>query len=62
MLGKLMKYEFKASGRILMPLYAGILVMAVLSGIFTKASSNIFDIYTVYVAHIPKFISFISTI
>lgn len=32
MLGKLLKYEFKATGRILLPLYAVLLVMSVLMG------------------------------
>ncbi len=32
MLGKLMKYEFKASGRVLLPLYGAVIVTAILSG------------------------------
>lgn len=33
MLGKLMKYEFKACGRIFFPLYLGILVLSIINGI-----------------------------
>lgn len=36
MLGKLMKYEFKASGRVLLPIYAAVAVTAILSGIAAK--------------------------
>ena len=59
MLRKLTKYEFKASGRLLLPLYAGILIMAVLSGIFTRISSEAFADSA---ANMPKFISFFTTI
>ncbi len=33
MLGKLMKYEFKACGRVFFPLYIGILFLAVANGV-----------------------------
>ncbi|MCC3866698.1 ABC transporter permease [Terrisporobacter mayombei] len=33
MLGKLMKYEFKACGRIFFPLYLGILILAAINGV-----------------------------
>ena len=36
MLGKLMKYEFKASGRVLLPLYGAVIVTAILSGLAAK--------------------------
>ncbi|WP_434796343.1 ABC transporter permease [Terrisporobacter vanillatitrophus] len=34
MLGKLIKYEFKACGRIFFPLYLGILLLAVINGVY----------------------------
>jgi len=34
MLGKLMKYEFKACGRIFFPLYLGILLLAAINGVY----------------------------
>lgn len=36
MLGKLLKYELKASGRTFIPLYIAIIVVAILNGIFMK--------------------------
>lgn len=39
MLGKLMKYELKACGRIFVPLYVAILVVAAISGIFSNTQS-----------------------
>lgn len=38
MLGKLMKYEFKACGRIFFPLYIGILFLAVINGVSIGSS------------------------
>ena len=38
MLGKLLKYELKASGRIFIPLYIAILIVAVFNGIFMNAN------------------------
>ncbi|MEG0857662.1 MAG: ABC transporter permease [Terrisporobacter sp.] len=34
MLGKLMKYEFKACGRTFIPIYLGILILSVINGLF----------------------------
>lgn len=34
MLGKLLKYEFQATGRVLLPIYAGILILAVITNVF----------------------------
>lgn len=42
MLGKLLKYELKASGRTFIPLYIAILIVAVFNGIFIN--TNIFQI------------------
>ena len=42
MLGKLIKYEFKACGRIFFPLYIGILILAVINGLCNNY--NIFSI------------------
>lgn len=42
MLGKLIKYEFKACGRTFFPIYIGILVLAVINGIFNNY--NVFNI------------------
>lgn len=42
MLGKLLKYELKASGRTFIPLYIAILIVAVFNGIFMN--TNIFQI------------------
>lgn len=39
MLGKLLKYELKASGRIFIPLYIAILIVAVFNGIFMNTIS-----------------------
>lgn len=44
MLGKLMKYEFKASGRILLPLYAAVIITGVLSGIAAKVTDRTFSL------------------
>ncbi|MFN1806344.1 hypothetical protein ACK2GQ_06725 [Clostridioides difficile] len=38
MLGKLLKYELKASGRIFIPLYIAILIVAVFNGIFMNTN------------------------
>lgn len=40
MLGKLMKYEFKACGRIFFPLYLGILLLAAINGVNLGANLN----------------------
>lgn len=40
MLGKLLKYEFKAVGRILLPLYAAWLILAILTGITYGHAGN----------------------
>ena len=40
MLGKLLKYELKASGRIFIPLYIAILIVAVFNGIFMNTSGT----------------------
>lgn len=40
MLSKLLKHEFKAMGRILLPLYAVTLIMSLVSGISTRLSSS----------------------
>ncbi len=40
MLGHLMKYEFKASGRILLPLYGAVMILAILSGVMFKFASS----------------------
>ena len=39
MLGKLMKYELKACGRIFVPLYVAILVVAAIIGVFSNTES-----------------------
>ena len=55
MLGKLMKYEFKASGRVLLPLYGAVIVTAILSGLAAKgvdysfADIGIFRLLTVVI-------------
>ena len=40
MLGKLMKYEFKATGRMLLPLYAALLGFAIINKIFIGTNFN----------------------
>ena len=42
MLGKLLKYELKASSRTLVPLYAGILILSIVCGSFFAAQANSF--------------------
>lgn len=54
MLGKLLKYEIKATGRIFLPLYGLILILAVINRVFLSQNVNSFDIpsmisMTVYV-------------
>lgn len=41
MLGKLLKYEFKATGRTFLPLYLAIIVVAFINGLFFKPSGNL---------------------
>lgn len=43
MLGKLMKYELKACGRIFLPLYLGILFLAAINGVNLGANFNTVD-------------------
>ena len=38
MLGKLIKYEFKATGRILLPLYGALLVFALINRLLFRSS------------------------
>lgn len=38
MLGKLLKYEFKATGRLMLPIYGAMLVMGLLNGMFVRGS------------------------
>ncbi|MDP4132948.1 MAG: hypothetical protein Q8882_02940 [Bacillota bacterium] len=40
MLGKLLKYEFKASGRILLPIYLAVFIMGILSSLFMKVPAG----------------------
>lgn len=40
MLGKLLKYEFKSTGRILLPLYAAIVVFSIFSRMFNSINSK----------------------
>ena len=42
MLGKLLKYELKASSRTLLPLYAGILILSLVCGLFLATQANNF--------------------
>lgn len=42
MLGKLLKYELKASARTLLPLYAGILILSIICGAFFAAQADNF--------------------
>ena len=42
MLGKLLKYELKASARTLLPLYAGILILSLICGAFFAAQADNF--------------------
>lgn len=44
MLGKLIKYEFKGSGRLLVPLYGLIIVLALITKIFNKVNITDFNI------------------
>jgi len=41
MLGKLMKYEFKATGRIYLPLFGALLIVAIISRIFISLSFKV---------------------
>ena len=41
MLGKLLKYEFKATGRTFLPLYLAIILVAFINGLFFKPSGNL---------------------
>lgn len=47
MLGKLLKYEFKSTARIFLPLYAILLVVAIVNGLFTSA--EIFNIQSLLI-------------
>ena len=40
MLGKLLKYELKASGRMLLPIYGAVLVMGVISSLFLRTAPD----------------------
>ena len=40
MLGKLLKYELKASGRTLLPIYGAVLVMGIISSLFLRTAPN----------------------
>lgn len=40
MLGKLLKYEIKASGRILLPIYGAVLIMGVISTLFVRTTPD----------------------
>lgn len=42
MLGKLLKYELKASARTLLPLYAGILILSLVCGLFLATQADAF--------------------
>ena len=41
MLGKLMKYEFKATGRLLVPLYVALMIFAIINKLFMGDMSAI---------------------
>jgi hypothetical protein len=41
MLGKLFKYEFRATGRILLPIYGAVVVMGIISSIFLKVQPDL---------------------
>lgn len=43
MLGKLIKYEFKATGRTFLPLYAAILIVALVHRVFGRSSQELFE-------------------
>ena len=40
MLGKLLKYELKASGRMLLPIYGAVLVMGIISSLFLRTAPD----------------------
>ncbi|MEG1001036.1 MAG: ABC transporter permease, partial [Cellulosilyticaceae bacterium] len=43
MLGKLIKYEFKATGRTFLPLYGAILIVALVQRFFGRSSQELFE-------------------
>lgn len=43
MLGKLIKYEFKATGRIFLPLYGAILIVALLNKFLGRSTQGVFE-------------------
>ena len=45
MLGKLLKYEFKSTSRVLWFLYAGLIVVALLFGLVLRVELNVGDIF-----------------
>ncbi|MFR1709678.1 MAG: ABC transporter permease [Clostridium sp.] len=55
MLGKLMKYEFKATGRIMLPLYAALLGFSIINKIFI--GTNMAEINMDFLGGIPAFIT-----
>ncbi|NFG61145.1 MULTISPECIES: ABC transporter permease [unclassified Clostridium] len=55
MLGKLMKYETKATGRVLLPLYAALLIFALINKIFMNNDFSVIDRNTL--GGIPAFLS-----
>ncbi len=58
MLRKLMKYEFKAIGRIMIPLYATLLCFAIINKLFIGMNSN--QVNMDFLGGIPAFITFMA--
>ncbi|MEG2638949.1 MAG: ABC transporter permease, partial [Clostridiales bacterium] len=55
MLGKLLKYETKATGRTLLPLYAALLIFALINKIFMNNDFSVINTDTL--GGIPAFLS-----
>ena len=48
MLGKLMKYEFRATGRIFLPVYAALIVFSVVSRLLRHSNFDIFGVFDIF--------------
>ena len=59
MLGKLIKYEFRASGRLLLPIYGAVIIMGLICALFVKIQPDFsFDSKLLMVASIVSMILF----